>query len=293
MLNNNLITVIIATYNRYESLKDTLDSLLSQEGNNGFNYEVIVADNNSKDKTKETVNSYMPKFNGRLRYLFEPRQGKSYALNSGIKESNGEIIAFTDDDCMPEKKWIQKIFNKFKEDYKLDGLVGGVNWTNGARFYARKDALRGNGGNMSIKKNILLKVNGFDANLGVGSMGCSAEDWDITYRILKAGGKIAVEDSILVTHKNRAGYSEYLKYFHRDMQGFTIGCMKHFLVYKDPLALKKIYWRFSGFIKGLLEKIMKRDFKAAKTKYVAIIGILKGLIRGFFIFGIKYKNDYK
>lgn len=82
-----LISIIISTYNRCESLKDTLDSLLNQEIDGSFDYEVIITDNNSKDKTKEVVESCKEKFNGRLRYLFEPQQGKSYALNRAIKES--------------------------------------------------------------------------------------------------------------------------------------------------------------------------------------------------------------
>jgi len=86
MEEKDFISVIICTYNRCESLKDTLDSLLAQECDGTFNWEVIVVDNNSKDRTKEVVESYMHKFGGKLRYLFEPRQGKSHALNKEIKK---------------------------------------------------------------------------------------------------------------------------------------------------------------------------------------------------------------
>ncbi len=110
------ISVIIATYNRCEILKNTLDSLLTQECDGGLDWEVIVVDNNSNDRTKEIIGSYMSMFNGRLRYIYEPKQGKSFALNTAINESKGEIIAFTDDDVVIDKNWlsaIKKAFDKF------------------------------------------------------------------------------------------------------------------------------------------------------------------------------------
>jgi len=118
-------SVIISTYNRYKSLKDTLDSLLAQESNGDFDYEILVVDNNSKDKTKELVQSYVQKFNGRLRYLFEPRQGQSLALNLAIKKVKGEIIAFTDDDVILDKAWLLNLLQCFQK-YACDGVGGRV-----------------------------------------------------------------------------------------------------------------------------------------------------------------------
>src|ERR1044072_5780847 len=76
-------SVIIATYNRAEELPKTLDSL------KGLNvsepWEVIVVDNNSSDNTREIVESYAQSFPVPLRYLMEREQGRSAALNTGIK----------------------------------------------------------------------------------------------------------------------------------------------------------------------------------------------------------------
>lgn len=119
------LSVIISTCNRSESLKDTLNSLLVQEGIESLNYEIVIINNNSKDKTKDVIESYFPKFNGKLRYLFEHVQGKSVALNLAIKETGGEILAFTDDDCIVDKTWLANIYECFKK-HDCEGMGGRI-----------------------------------------------------------------------------------------------------------------------------------------------------------------------
>lgn len=119
------ISVIICTYNRYLSLKDTLESLINQQTNNEFDYEVLVVDNNSTDKTKETVNSYSARFPFKITYLFESRQGLSNARNKGIQEARGSIIAFTDDDCIADHFWLYNLYEIFKES-DTDAVGGRV-----------------------------------------------------------------------------------------------------------------------------------------------------------------------
>jgi len=99
--------------------------LCNQDKNEELDYEVIIVDNNSKDKTRECVESYMPKFQGRLRYLLEPKQGKSFALNLGISQAKGEIIAFTDDDCILERDYLMNICHTFQKYGQEVGILGG------------------------------------------------------------------------------------------------------------------------------------------------------------------------
>ncbi len=112
------VSVIVCTYNRAESLRDTLKSLMAQRVEN-VEYEVIVVDNNSKDQTKDVVTT----FNGKVRYLFEYKQGLSYARNTGIKEAKGDVIAFTDDDVIVDSGWVEAIWKCFHETAAL--AVGG------------------------------------------------------------------------------------------------------------------------------------------------------------------------
>ena len=109
-----LISVIIPTYNRSESLKDVLDSLIHQESTDGFDWEVLIVDNNSKDKTKELAEEFIPKFKGKLRYIFEPTQGINCARNVGINNASGDILSFVEDDCVVNKDWLFEITEFFK-----------------------------------------------------------------------------------------------------------------------------------------------------------------------------------
>lgn len=127
------VSLVIATYNRCKDLENTLESLLKQEGDGRIICEVLVIDNNSTDQTKEVVCAYQKKvaeFNpGRIlmefQYLFEPIQGKTYAVNKGIKAAKGNIIAFTDDDAVLDPAWLLSIIQCF-ENYKCDGVGGRI-----------------------------------------------------------------------------------------------------------------------------------------------------------------------
>jgi len=74
-----------------------------------IDWEVLVVDNNSKDKTPEVVASFSQRYPRRFRYLFEPRPGKSNALNSAIEQSDAEVFAFMDDDVIVEPAWLHEL----------------------------------------------------------------------------------------------------------------------------------------------------------------------------------------
>lgn len=235
-----LISVIVCTYNRRESLKETLNSLLAQEINGSFNYEILVIDNNSKDKTKEAVGSYFLKFGGKLKYLFESRQGKSYALNTALKEANGEIIAFCDDDVIVDPNWllsIAKCFNEFGCDAmggrvlplypknvpswvkeNKDLLVGPVvrhDYGEEVKIYDSSLMRAFIGSNMAVKSSYFSKIGLFRTDLGPGQ-GQTGEDTDIFNRLKAAGAKLYYNGPALVLHpisKERITYRFLVKYY--------------------------------------------------------------------------------
>ena len=107
------ISVIICTYNRSESLRNVLDDLVRQEDVSRFSYEIVIVDNNSADATKSVCEEYLALKPEIFRYILEPRQGKTFALNTGIRASKGDIIAFTDDDVVIDSRWLCSIREAF------------------------------------------------------------------------------------------------------------------------------------------------------------------------------------
>ena len=80
-------SVIIATYNRARLLRQTLASLRAQVLPARLDWEIVVVDNNSNDETPRIVESFARQGGVQIRYLFESRQGKSFALNTGLPVS--------------------------------------------------------------------------------------------------------------------------------------------------------------------------------------------------------------
>jgi glucosyl-dolichyl phosphate glucuronosyltransferase len=103
------ITVILCTYNRCRILPNALESVAASRLPDSVTWEVLVVDNNSSDQTREVVEGICRRHPGRFRYLFEPEPGKSYALNAGIQESRGDVLAFMDDDVTVEPIWLENL----------------------------------------------------------------------------------------------------------------------------------------------------------------------------------------
>jgi len=111
-----LVSIVICTYNRVDDLDRLLQStkILTYPS-----LEIIVVDNNSSDDTAEIAAKY------NVKYVFEPRQGLSYARNRGIEESSGEYIAMVDDDVIvTNQQWVEEMLRGFSLSPNI-GVVGG------------------------------------------------------------------------------------------------------------------------------------------------------------------------
>ena len=100
-------TVLIPTYNRAALLDETLGYLRHTIVRPQRRWEVLVVDNNSTDDTRRVVERHATSFPVPLRYLHEPAQGRSNALNAGISAAHGEIVAMTDDDVRVDEGWLE------------------------------------------------------------------------------------------------------------------------------------------------------------------------------------------
>ena len=118
-----MVTVVIPTRNRREMLRAGLESLLRQSYPRD-RYEVIVVDNGSTDGTEEMVSAIGEASNGLVRYLRQENLGPAVARNRGIQEGKGEIVAFTDSDCLAHSDWIREGVEALLQDDAL-GLISG------------------------------------------------------------------------------------------------------------------------------------------------------------------------
>jgi glycosyltransferase involved in cell wall biosynthesis len=116
------VSVVVGTYNRCQLLAGALECLIAQECPE-LRYELIVVDNNSTDNTRDVINSFAVR-DPRVRYVFEERQGISFARNAGINQSRSPIVAFTDDDVRVAPDWISTIKKTFDAHAEI-GFIGG------------------------------------------------------------------------------------------------------------------------------------------------------------------------
>jgi glycosyltransferase involved in cell wall biosynthesis len=182
------ITVLIATYNRADLLGRTLDSLASSHV--AREWELVVVDNNSSDHTRAVVEMRAARYPVPLRYLFEPRQGKSIALNTAIARIAADVIAFTDDDVRVPPGWLEAIsgalFARPDIEYTggpvrpmweapkptwLDetGNLGGTIAVkdHGPQPFIFEDLSRTPlGVNMCVRRSLIGRIGGFRADLG-------------------------------------------------------------------------------------------------------------------------------
>jgi len=115
-------SVLICTYNRAGGLKAALEGLARQTLSAG-EFEVVVVDNNSTDNTVEVVQTAAKTVPYPVRYVLETRQGKCWALNTGIAAARADIVACLDDDCVPDPNWLAEIVRAFERTEV--GVLGG------------------------------------------------------------------------------------------------------------------------------------------------------------------------
>lgn len=216
------ISIILCTYNRAVSLAAALESIAASQLPATDDWELLVVDNNSKDQTRDVVEEFMRRYPGRCHYLFEPREGKSYALNTGVGQACGEILAFVDDDVVVEVKWLQNLTAVFQSE-QWAGAGGRIlpernftppPWLSLEGRYALAPlaifslgAQPGElaeppfGTNMAFRAKVFAKVGGFRTDLGPrpGSE-IRGEDTEFGMRVLAARFRLWYEPSAIVYH---------------------------------------------------------------------------------------------
>lgn len=225
------VSIVVPVKNCADKIKSLLDSLMKVEYDKN-KFEVVIVDGNSTDNTREIVVQYP------VRLMAEERRGLNAARNTGLRHSKGEIIAFTDGDCVVPKNWLNKIIENFQD--KDVGCVGG----SASRYYddflsqysdesimpvlrrfEKKKILSEvkpplqypAGCNMAVRREVLDQVGVFDENIEYGF-----DEDELVERICHAGYKMVLDPEISIAHKHRSSILELLRQNFRYGRGIGI-----------------------------------------------------------------------
>lgn len=131
-----LFSVIIPTYNRCDLLLKTLDAAIKQKNISSDEFEFVVADNGSKDETEKVVENFAIQ-NGKTSIVYvklKRNYGADFARNAAILNSRGNLLAFTDDDCIVPNNWLSEFRQELGADPEIAG-VGGFKVPRSTREY--------------------------------------------------------------------------------------------------------------------------------------------------------------
>jgi GT2 family glycosyltransferase len=216
-------SVIIATFERYESLHRLLDSIIEQFRFTDVEHEVLVANNAQDDDMAQRVANIVEKLRqchgDRFRHIREQTSGKCKAQNSAIAQARGAILAFFDDDVVVAPNWLTTAVKFFREK-PYDAMQGPIlmppemrqneeflraqhkfRTINFVRYSSALSEIKTlTGANMAIRKEVFFRVGGFNEDLGPGRSGIS-EDVEFAMRLRLSGGRIGYAPEAAVYHE--------------------------------------------------------------------------------------------
>jgi glycosyltransferase involved in cell wall biosynthesis len=217
----------MAIHNGAKTLPDVLDSYCKLDSPNG-GWKLVIVDNGSTDNTKEIIFSFRSRLP--LTYVFEPKLGKSAALNTGLRSIEGDLVVMTDDDALPRPDWLaqmrdaadsQPSFAIFAgaiiphwavppEDWILKFQNGTLAITDPAWEEGPLVGARVFGPNMAVRSEVIKAGYRFDVSVGpVGGRYRMGEEADFFQVLRKAGftqwhcKRAVVAHMILREHMNK------------------------------------------------------------------------------------------
>jgi glucosyl-dolichyl phosphate glucuronosyltransferase len=203
------VSIVVCTHNRAALLPRLVarlrEELVSEEG------EIVVVDSASTDETRDVVAEQSLLDGAPLRYVREEEPGLSVARNRGVAEARGGVVAFLDDDALPEPGWLSGHLGPYGNDERV-GTVGGPidllfepdvrpRWLSplfeqalgrydlGSQEHVYDAELETpSGGNMSFRREALADVDGFRVELGkVAAVYSEGEEFELVHRLFARG----------------------------------------------------------------------------------------------------------
>jgi hypothetical protein len=249
-----LVSVVVPTRNRPTQLGSCLDSLLQL---NYPSFEVMIVDNApANDATQRLIEERFGR-DTRVRYIREERPGASLARNRGTHAARGEIVAFTDDDAVVDRRWLSALVHGFAENPQVMcvagltlptelqtpaqvafELYGGMTCGFQHRVYDlrehRGDTLLypytagvfGASNNVAFRRVPFLERGCFDITLGPATPTFGAEDLDAFLSVILRGQRIVYEPRAVVRHEHRRDWPDLYWQVFTYSAGFTALLLK-------------------------------------------------------------------
>ena len=286
------ITVAIATRDRPIMVERCLKNLLLQSVLPG---EIIVVDQSQDEETALIVERYK---DGPFAVVYDHQlaRGLGTGQNRAMTRASAEIVAITDDDCVPDLNWIKAIEAAFTGPDAVDFVAGPVlpygperpdtfpvatrTSTKRTHFDCRAMPWEiGSGNNFAVRRVWLERVEGNDERLGPGSPGQGGVDMDLFYRLAQAGARIRYEPEVLVFHERATRESRLAR---RGPYGYGMGaCCAIWLRQRDYNSLRVLAHWISMRAHRLFRGIIQRDRLRVYEELLVFSGTARGLFYGW------------
>ncbi len=266
------ISVIVPAYNCEKTVGATLEALCRQAFPSG-QYEIILVDDGSLDDTKQVVEKFP-----QVKYFWQNNRGPSSARNFGAQQAAGEIIVFTDSDCVPEPDWLDKMTTPFS-DPEIMGVKGAYltqQKERVARFCQKEFEERYrllsrfkyidfvDSYSAAFRKSAFLGVGGFDTSFPLANN----EDVELSYKLALKGYKMVFVPDARVYHTHSASWVRYLRV------KFTRAYWRMLVYKKYPnKAMRDTYTPFSLKIQFIFTFLFILSFLGFLLKGVSLLGL--------------------
>lgn len=269
MLSKPFISVIVPTYHDWERLQLCLNAL-EQQTYPKDRFEIIVVNNDLDNQPPEDF--IVPD----ICVLTEEEKPGSYAArNKGISLAKGEVFAFTDSDCQPQRDWVEKSVDLLCSSPEIERIGGKISLIMSGReptiaeiyekvyAFRQRDFVRDKGmaatGNMIAKKKVFERVGMFNDDLMSGG----DAEWGM--RAQSQGAKIVYSGECIVWHPTRSKLSELVQKTKREAGG-------HYVLLKNRSKIRLVLQVFMGFLpplKSIFRVSIDPDL-SSKEKVIAI-----------------------
>lgn len=237
-MSNISCSVVVPTFNRKQTLKTCIDSLLK---NNFNDFEVIVVNDASTDKTKKYLNSIK---SNKVKVIHNKKNlGPSESRNIGVKKAEYDIVVFIDDDCVADENWIANLTKGFNNE-KIGFVIGSTYYiTKDYRSYFPERIVQNPQAswpmtcNIAYRKSVFDKIGGFDTKYDF----YANEDTELAIRAVAAKVIFGKAKEAIVHHQKSIWSVEFLIKSAKNASVWPLLKKKypeHYLRFGGP-----IYWK--------------------------------------------------